>query len=227
MLDLSLVQSIASDEPDGVRQLSGFSITLLNAALVRYLTQRDSWLNAGVPLSDLEWNTLDAQIADAFLQLNTEYNPMMIDSFRHNETQGTAGGALTANADMPIPFNVEYGDNEGNVTLASDVFTVSPGVYFVTMNHVLFIGAVTDEVAVWLGESATPGNLKIFGITQRISSDEHQLHCSGELVVATPIDLKFYVRSPTGRATDAFGLAANIANHAEVYGSATFIRLHN
>jgi len=149
---------------------------------------------------------------------------MQIDLFRHELAQGTAGGGITLNTDTVVPYNVTDGENEGNISLATNIFTIEPGRYHIRLEHILRTDAAHADKC-WIADSASGAILKE-GLTYLSPSLVYSLLVA-EMTLNTEFSyaVKFMCRTNDTRVTDAFGVAANVAGHVEVYGLAKFTRI--
>jgi len=62
------IEALIEDETSRTVTLSAASVGLLTCVLTS-MQSRYSWRNEGQPLSDAEWDTVDAQIANAYVEL--------------------------------------------------------------------------------------------------------------------------------------------------------------
>jgi hypothetical protein len=146
-----------------------------------------------------------------------------VDVFLHNETQGTAGGGITANTDTRVPYNIPSSQQSGNVSLSGNVFTIQPGTYLMEFEHILRndVAALSKS---WI--ALEPGTIIAQeGISYNAPTLVQSLHRAvyRHRFVAE-VDIAHWIRSNDTRATDAFGVAANISGHGECYGIAKFTR---
>lgn len=169
-----------------------------------------------------------AEITEALLPFILDFMGsgcmLNVDHFWQQQSQGAAGGGITANTNTEIPFNQTAAQNAGNVTLSSNHFTVAPGLYFVEMSHILRCDVAYLAMS-WLAET-TGGDIVLEGERHNQPANvQADLKVSGLLNVTEETSYTFYARSNDTRATDAFGVAYNLASRVEIYGFATFTRL--
>lgn len=68
------INTLSDNETGGTRVLSPFSVALLNSTLEEYLLHRRNWQTETEPISDADWDELDALLAQTFLELNLSAN---------------------------------------------------------------------------------------------------------------------------------------------------------
>lgn len=161
---------------------------------------------------------------DLYFAQNCEETIMpTVDVFYHRLNQNTNGGGITANTETPIPFNTAGANNHGNVSLASNVFTLVPGLYRVEMRHKITPSSgylniySTDVPGSFLGDDNDMGwaigtNLMLATVDRIVNA-----------VVQT--DIRFLIQHGTTVATTFFGAPKNRSGYLEMYGAAFFTRL--
>jgi len=188
------------------------------------LTMVENWEQVGTvtpAAAAAAMKTLYAALLDS--DCEADFMPQL-DIFQHTESQGTAGGGITANTDTTIKFNYgSLGSPAGNVSLASNIFTLAAGRYLVDMQHYFVL--TTGRVRANLTASRLSSN-GVVGLVHGLAVAH-----SGYLQVRHQIDAEdgdtcyFWCRSNLTRATDFFGVAYNQAGFSEIYGQVSFLRL--
>jgi len=68
--DYTETQSIIADDTSRTVTLSAASVGLLTCALTTMI-ERYQWRDSGAELTDAQWDTVDAQISNAYVELMT------------------------------------------------------------------------------------------------------------------------------------------------------------
>lgn len=149
---------------------------------------------------------------------------VQVDIFYDAKANNVAGGGITANVNTDIFFTTPSPENAGNVSVASQYFTVQPGLYIIEMNHVIRAAAAFIATSfLHLQPSFTPVAFGVVGSmpanAEYMLALRHVERVSAETVYAIAC------RSNVSRATDALGVPGNITGFPEVYGSVSFTRL--
>lgn len=69
--DYTETQSLIADETSRTVTLSAASVGLLTCVLTA-MEKRYQWRNGGIELTDAQWNIIDAQLANTYVELMTE-----------------------------------------------------------------------------------------------------------------------------------------------------------
>jgi len=133
---------------------------------------------------------------------------------RDEKAANTNGGTFTLGARRTRDLNVEKFDFGGIVTLAGNQFTLAAGTYYVDGRapavsvsiHKAFIVNVTDAVDVVIGSNTLSGD----------TSQSTDSIVRGRFTIAATKVFELQHQSLGTRATDGFGVAANIGV-VEVY----------
>lgn len=138
----------------GDRNLSPATLVLCLSALSK-MEWVGQWSNDGVALTAAQWDILEAQIAQAYLELITpsETQTMTVDEFYYIEDHGTDAVSNTGGyAVKTIPFNTDHSENAGNVSRSGSNFNPDAGLYLVFLEVSSF--------------SATKGRVGLYNNTQ-------------------------------------------------------------
>lgn len=189
------------------------------------LTRPDNWEAFG-SVTPAETAERMRQMVQDFWDITPPCATMTtIDTFQHVENQNVAGGSLTISPYSRVPFNSIFGGNAGNVTVNVNAFTIAPGRYFVDMRHQIYLGSTTAFYKPALSEVDNPTNVFLWGVQDRVASDSRLMHITGQLLTAVELELAFYALATAARATNGYGVPANISGMFEWYGGVSFLRV--
>jgi len=143
---------------------------------------------------------------------------------REEQAQNTSGGTFTSGAWRTRVLNTESSDADGLCSLASNQVTLTAGTYICRIScpagyvakHQARLQNVSDATTVLIGTSmyAGPANADI--VTNRSE-------ISGRFTVGSSKALEVQHQCQTTRATDGFGVGANLTT--EVFTTAEFWRV--
>lgn len=155
-------------------------------------------------------STLGAQASISYVNL------------RHDATQNTAGGDLTASTWNKRTINTEVSDSDGICSISSSQITLSAGTYLVRAvvssykvdRTQLRLQNVTDGTTLVLGLSAFTGN-----------ATEVQIHpeLNGKFTIAASKAIELQQNVQTTKTGNGQGLAANFGT--EVYAEIEFWKI--
>lgn len=206
--------------PDDIALIAAVSGALLD------LTHSYNWEQHGAQTPE---DTASAMYTMLKNYWSSVCNPLMkLDAFQHLVNQNVAGGGIIANTDTVIPFNSAEPANAGNVTVNNITFefSVGAGIYLIDMSHVIRAASAANFMCWWRFATGAALTDEREGIHYTAPTNvQLGLHFRGLLRTASKQDMSFLARSSVTRATDAFGVAANVTSHKECYGHVTFLRI--
>lgn len=148
-----------------------------------------------------------------------------LDVFYDQVAQNMPGGGILANTPIEVFFGTADTDNDGHVTVGSGFeFTVQPGRYLVQAQHILR-AASAAIMAMWMREAVSGTIVRQGSHVNPPTNVQGPLHVAAIIHPTVTTVYEFMARSSVARATDAFGVPANIAGFPENYGAVSFLRV--
>lgn len=146
--------------------------------------------------------------------------------YGHVENQNVGGGTVTAGAENKVPYNTTYfASPDANVSRASSVFTLQPGIYTVRAWHTLrFTGDSYLQIEQVTGSEIPTlfGGQDILG-----TSLMRPLEINYAFLLTTVNSFKVRAITTATLATVGFGQPINESGHSEIYGELLIHRYRN
>jgi microcystin-dependent protein len=147
--------------------------------------------------------------------------------FRDEKPQGTDGGSNTSNTWETRDLNTKIVDTGGNVTLASNQFTLETGVYEIDarapsnqMNqHRLRLRNISDSVTILEGQNSAVPNA--------LGGTVSHAFLRGRFIITTPKTFEIQHRGTANGGSDAFGRNMNVPGANEVYTEVQLYKVEN
>jgi len=141
--------------------------------------------------------------------------------FSQSLAPNTGGGSLAV-GNNTVPYNQTEFNDSNLVTLASNIFTVKPGRWHITMWHMTVNGSNLRLEADWTG---TNKPVNRFGSTVKNASGRYGVNMTIDAdVTENDNTLKFIVNAQVAQATIGFGDPINQGGNNEYYGEVSFLR---
>ena len=143
------------------------------------------------------------------------------------KSTNTAGGAATAGAWNTRTLNTEVFDPDGIVSIASNQFTLVPGIYVIDARA--SVGNLTGRSKIRL-RNITASTTDLLGQNTSMCGTTTELPLihvplAGLVTIAAPTVFEIQLWNTTTRSTDGYGNPGNFASQPEIYTQVAITRI--